>query len=76
METKATKDTLRELINKLPDNEVEAARRFLQFLIKEGDPPLIALEEAPVDEEELSDAAITAIMEGKADEAAGRVVSW
>ncbi len=69
----APKEELHELVDRLADSEVHAARRFLEFLTDlSGDPVLCALYEAPFDDEPLSpeeaaesDAAWKAYREGR-----------
>src|ERR671916_227434 len=51
------RDTLHHLVDRLPDGELNAARRFLEFLVADrtdGDPLLRALDAAPDADEELS----------------------
>lgn len=67
------KEELYRLVDRLPENEVHAARRFLEFLADlSRDPVLRALHEAPLDDEPLtpeeaaeSDAAWKAYREGR-----------
>jgi hypothetical protein len=46
-----TKARLHELVEQLPDPELEPARRFLEYLRDVGDPMLRLLMSAPVDDE-------------------------
>ena len=69
------KAELRRLIDELPDEELHAARRFLEFLRDRADPLLRALRNAPEDDEPLNEEDLQAIREGRADAAAGRVLS-
>jgi len=46
-----TKKELYRLIDALPEEEVEAARRFLEFLITTRDPAVYTLISAPFDDE-------------------------
>lgn len=49
------KQELHQLVEALPETEVHAARRFLEFLRSGSDDPLVrALEEAPEDDEPTS----------------------
>ena len=50
----ASKDTLHRLVDELPDSEVQAAKRFLEFLRTLGDPVLRAFLTAPEDDELLT----------------------
>jgi hypothetical protein len=68
------KNDLHELVDRLPENEAEAAKRFLEFLIEKADQLFIqALKQAPIDDEELSSEDITGIMEAREDVKASRV---
>jgi hypothetical protein len=67
----ATKQRLIELIHALPDTEIVAAERFLEYLRDRGSDPLLrALDAAPPDDEPLTDEGMRAIRE--ADEAIAR----
>lgn len=46
-----TKEELYRLVDELPENELHAAKRFLEYLRNMGDPMLQALMEAPYDDE-------------------------
>ena len=51
------RETLHHLVDRLPEGELRAARRFLEFLVADqpGDEPLLrVLDSAPDDDEELS----------------------
>jgi len=50
----ASKETLHRLVDELPDAEVQAAERFLEYLRALGDPVLRAFLTAPEDEEPLT----------------------
>lgn len=76
MITRTTKDKLRELVDRLPETEMEAARRFLEFLIKEGDPVAQAFENAPVDEDEMSDDMIRELQESRPEAARRELIPW
>jgi len=47
----ASKDTLHRLVDELPDSEVQAAERFLEYLRTLGDPVLRAFLTTPEDDE-------------------------
>ena len=70
-----TKDGLRLLVDQLPESEIEAARRYLEYLRDTADPFLRKLLEAPEDDEELSDETLAALEKAEEDFKAGRVVS-
>ena len=46
-----TKETLRRLVDQLPDSELDAALRYLEYLRDTSDPMIRGLLEAPVDDE-------------------------
>ncbi|MSQ14897.1 MAG: hypothetical protein EXR50_03435 [Dehalococcoidia bacterium] len=62
-----TKEQLHRIIEELPDGELEAAERALT------DPFVLALLNTPEGEEPLTAEEIAGIMEGKRDQAAGRI---
>jgi hypothetical protein len=54
----ATREELHRLVDELPDDELEAARRYLQYLRdydNYGDPLVSALADAPCDDELTTD---------------------
>lgn len=72
------RERLRILIEDLPDQEVHTALRFVEYLRQEGedeDPLLIALQNAPEDDEPLTAEDLEALREAEEDVAQGRVVS-
>lgn len=66
---------LRRLVDQLPEGELHAARRFLEYVLYHGDPVLRAFKEAPLDDEPESEEERAAVEEARQDFAAGRVVS-
>lgn len=70
-----TKEKLRRLVDELPDSELDAARRFLEYLRHRTDPLLRKLLEAPEDAEELSVEALAALGDAEEDFKAGRVIA-
>ena len=66
---------LKRMIDGLPDSELHAARRYLQFLRYNDDPLVWFLDNAPTDDESLTDEDRQAIEEANEDIAAGRVFS-
>lgn len=70
-----SKQEIKDLIDGLPDSELHAAKRYLQYLRDYNDPFLNALAKAPWDDEPLTEDDLKAIAESKEDIAAGRVVS-
>ena len=74
-ERAARRQNLKELIDDLPDRDLYAVKRYIQFLNYVDDPVAMSMAEAPLDDEPLTDEEIAAIAEGKADVKAGRLVS-
>lgn len=70
-----TKEDLCRLVDQLPDSELNAARRFLEYLRDAADPLLRKLLEAPEDDEELTDEDLAALAEAEEDFKVGRVFS-
>ena len=66
------RDRLYNLVDCLPDAEVRAAERYLQYLTVHGDPLTKAALTAPEDEDELSESGRRLLNEGCEDLAAGR----
>lgn len=56
-----TKDRLKDLIDQLPDRELYAVRRFIEFLRESSDPMLDMLLEAPEEDAQLSEETLTAL---------------
>ena len=74
MEAKA-RERLYRLVDKIPDEEIHAAERYLEYLAKQGDPLVRALIHAPVSDEPLTDAEREALDEGRRALDEGDVVS-
>lgn len=72
MENRQALHTLRD---ELPEPELPAAKRFLEYLRQAGDPLRLALDSAPVDDEPLTEEDLEAIQEGFADRDGGETVS-
>ncbi len=71
------RDNLHELVDRLPESELEHARRVLEYLEERAsDPMLRALAEAPEDDEELTPDEIEAVEEGSAQIARGEGIPW
>jgi predicted transcriptional regulator len=70
-----TRERLHELIDELPDAELNRAARLLDELRAGTDPALRAFLEAPYDDEPLTEEDRQAIEEGMIDVRAGRLVS-
>ena len=66
---------LHQLIDELPEEQIRAAQRFLQFLCEQDDPVLRAIRSAPVDDKPLTDEDRKAIDEAQRDLDAGNRVS-
>ena len=71
----ATKEDLHKLIEELPEDEIQAATRYLQYLCDRHDPVLAALLNAPEDGEPETDYERQAVAEAMADLEAGRMVT-
>jgi hypothetical protein len=72
----AIKDRLHRLVEDLPESEISAAERYLEYLRLAGhDPVLHALLSAPEDDELDTDEERSAVAEGLEDIRLGRVVS-
>ncbi len=69
--TDPRRDALRELVNELPEDGLEAATRYLELL--RDDPVFLALETAPVDDEEPAPDEREAIAQAAADRVRGAV---
>jgi hypothetical protein len=62
------REELRGLVDKLPDSEIPAARRFLRYLYNMAeDPVLRTAMDAPLDDEPLTSEQIARIREAEAD---------
>ena len=72
----ATKDRLHELVDALPESEVQAAERALECLIsKKCDPVLQAFLDAPEDDEPITEEDLKDIEEGRKAIAKGETES-
>ena len=68
---------LHELVDALPEGEVEAAKKYLECLVsKECDPVLQAFLDAPEDDEPVTEEDLRDIEEGRKAVAEGRVKPW
>jgi hypothetical protein len=74
MEARA-KERLHELVDRIPEGEVHAAERFLEYLAYTEDPLLRALMNAPEDDEPLTPKERNVLEEGRRALAKGDVVS-
>ncbi len=70
-----TKDTLKELIDQLPDSELHAVKRFVEYVRDAADPLLIVLLDAPHDDKELNEETLASLDEGELDVIEERVAS-
>ena len=61
------KEKLYHLVNALPETELVAAERYLEYLAHSADPVALALELAPEDDEPLTDEDRAAIAEARAE---------
>ncbi|MDY7091672.1 MAG: hypothetical protein SX243_01735 [Acidobacteriota bacterium] len=70
------KERLHSLVENLPDSEVHAALRFVEYLQREAsDPVSKALQEAPYDDEPLTAEDLAELKAAERDLQEGRVVS-
>jgi hypothetical protein len=70
------RERLHDLVEDLPESEVHAALRFVEYLRQsEDDPVLKALRDAPPDDEPLTEEDLAALEEAYEDLGQGRVVS-
>ncbi len=70
------KDRLHRLIDELPESEVSAAERYLEYLPLAGHDPVVhAILTAPEDDEPETEEERIAVAEGREDIQAGRVVT-
>lgn len=69
------RQTLHTLVDELPEPELPAARRYLEYLRQTADPLRRALEAAPVDDEPLTDDDRAAIRQGRKEHAKGETAS-
>ncbi|MGD0498854.1 MAG: hypothetical protein ABSC23_10515 [Bryobacteraceae bacterium] len=68
-----SRDTLHDLVDRIPDEELPAAKRFLEYLAVS--PAYRAALSAPADDEPVTEADIAAIARASAEVRAGKVVS-
>ena len=68
-----TRDTLHRLIDELPESDLTAAERFLNYLRATADPVLRALLEAPLDDEPETEEERHAVQEAREELARGEV---
>jgi len=68
------KAELHRLIDELPESELHAARRFLEYLRDQTDPLLRALRNAPPDDEPETEEERQAVAEAWEDVRAGRLI--
>ena len=64
------------MVDDLPDDELAAAKRFLEYLrFRTKDPFRARLDEAPLEDELVTEEDLAAVREGFAEKARGDVVS-
>lgn len=69
-----TRLRLKELIDELPEGDLHAVKRYIQFLHYLDDPVAVSLAEAPLDDEPLTDEDIAALAEAREEMKAGRLI--
>ena len=67
------KEKLHRLVDELPEEELGAAERYLEYLRDQGDPLLRRLLQAPGDDEPETEEERAAVWEAHEDLSAGRV---
>jgi hypothetical protein len=67
-----SRDTLHDLVDRIPEDELPAAKRFLEYLAVS---PAYRAFFAPPDDEPVTDADVTAIARARDEVRAGKVVS-
>ena len=72
----AIKDDLHRLVDELPEDDLTAAKRYLEYLRNMGSPLLKTLMQAPLDDEPETEEERAAVAEAYEDLAAGRVVNF
>ena len=70
-----TKDSLKDLIDQLPDRELYAVRRFIEFLRDSADPMLDMLLEASEENDQLNGETLAALDEADCDIRSGALVA-
>lgn len=65
---------LYKLIDGLPEHTLWTAQRFLEFLSRDDDPVERAFDEAPLEDEILTEEELALLREGREDVAAGRLI--
>lgn len=69
------RQTLHALVDQLPEPELLAARRYLEYLRQTADPLRRFLETAPADDEPMTDDDLAAIREGYTEQSKGETAS-
>lgn len=69
------RETVRRLVELVPDQDLATVEKMLRGVVGEADPVRAALAAAPIDDEEVTDEDLAAWEEGRADVAAGRVMT-
>ena len=74
-ERAALRQNLKDLIDGLPERDLYAVKRYIQFLHYVDDPVAMSLAEAPLDDEPLTDEDSAALAEAEEDVKARRLIS-
>ena len=74
----SARDKLRAIVDGLPEDQLETVLRVVESMQSQGerDPMLEMLENAPEDDEPLSEEERTALEEARTDKALGRMMPW
>lgn len=71
------KEKLHRIIDLMPDNEIPAVQRFVEFIMeKVNDPMLLTLALAPIDDEPLTEEEIKESEEGWQEYIEGKGIPW
>lgn len=68
-------DQLHELVDQLPDGELDAAYGFIEYLRHHGDPLLKKLMDAPVDDEAVTEEEEALVAEAREELARGETIA-
>lgn len=75
-DVKKVRAELHELVDKLPDQELHAAHRFIEYLRDRGDPLLRKLMDAPIDDEPETEEEEALVAEAREELARGETIAF
>ncbi len=70
-----TKEAIKQLVDQLPESELETVRRFLEYVKASADPVWNAFLNAPLDDEPETEEERSSVEEARRDFQAGNVIS-